>query len=565
MRTSMRLKLTVSLVAVSLLAGSVSLLVGGQLLYSAVLREATNRVRQDLNAAREMYLARTRNTATALQVTALGRGFQADLARRDGQALQQRLRQLAGYARLDFAGVLTADGNLWCRLDGEPGPWPAAPASHPLTELVRARGAAVAGTVVLSPDDLAREDPALAERARIRLLPTPRAVPRPEAEDATGLAIAAAVPVGIEGQAEAVLYGGILLNRNTEIVDTVRDTVFQNEVYRGRGIGTATIFLADHRIATNVLAADGQRAVGTQVSREVGDRVLRQGGTWSGRAFVVHDWYVSAYEPIRDLAGRTVGMLYVGVLEGKYVDLRRRILLLLLLFTAAGTALAIALGWALAHRTLRPVDRLIAASVGLMLVVIAGAELFTGNNLMISSAMSGEITYGVMLKRWGLVYVANLLGAVLVALLFCLSGLWKTGDGALGAAALKVACTKVSLPFGEALVRAIGCNWLVCLAVWMALAARHTVGKIFAIFFPIMAFVAIGFEHCIANMYFIPAGLLLRDLAGLAAPADFAPGALSWLSFAWSNLVPVTLGNIIGGGVFVGMSYWSVYLRPAKT
>jgi len=204
-------------------------------------------------------------------------------------------------------------------------------------------------------------------------------------------------------------------------------------------------------------------------------------------------------------------------------------------------------------------------SVGLMLVVIAGAELFTGNNLMITSTLAREITFGTMLKRWVLVYFANFLGSVVLALLFYLSGLWKTGGNALGEAAVRVAYGKVNLAFGEALFRGIGCNWLVCLAVWMALSARQTVGKIFAIFFPIMAFVALGFEHCIANMYFIPTGIFLYNGAGIAAPAGVDPASLNWWSFLYRNLLPVTIGNMIGGGFFVGMSYWGAYLRPKKS
>ncbi|MEZ4524664.1 MAG: formate/nitrite transporter family protein [Desulfobacterales bacterium] len=136
-------------------------------------------------------------------------------------------------------------------------------------------------------------------------------------------------------------------------------------------------------------------------------------------------------------------------------------------------------------------------SLGLMLVIIAGAELFTGNNLMISSVMIGEITWKKMLAKWGVVYLANFAGSILMALLFYFSGLWKTGAGALGEAAVKVAYAKVHLSYTESFVRAVGCNWLVCLAVWMALASRQVIGKIFAIFFPIMGFVAIGFEHCV--------------------------------------------------------------------
>jgi formate/nitrite transporter len=200
-------------------------------------------------------------------------------------------------------------------------------------------------------------------------------------------------------------------------------------------------------------------------------------------------------------------------------------------------------------------------SVGLILVVIAGAELFTGNNLMISSVMTKDIGFGAMVKRWGLVYLANFIGSIVLALIFYLSGLWKTGSGAMGAAAVGVAYGKVNLGFMEALIRAIGCNWLVCLAVWMALAARQVISKIWAIYFPIMAFVAIGFEHCVANMYFIPAGIFLHHWAGIPGPAAFDPASLGWGSFLWRNLLPVTIGNIIGGAVFVGMSYWSAYLR----
>jgi formate/nitrite transporter len=203
-------------------------------------------------------------------------------------------------------------------------------------------------------------------------------------------------------------------------------------------------------------------------------------------------------------------------------------------------------------------------SLGLMLVIIAGAELFTGNNLMISSVMAGEITFGKMLKRWGLVYVSNFIGSIIIVFLFFLSGLWEAGGGALGAKAVSIAYGKVGLSFVEALTRAIGCNWLVCLAVWMALSARQTIGKIFAIFFPIMGFVAIGFEHSVANMYFIPTGIILKNLAGVPVPAGAAPEALNWGSFIVRNLIPVTIGNIIGGVIFVGMSYWSAYLGPKK-
>lgn len=201
-------------------------------------------------------------------------------------------------------------------------------------------------------------------------------------------------------------------------------------------------------------------------------------------------------------------------------------------------------------------------SLGLMLVVIAGAELFTGNNLMISSVMTGKITWKTMLAKWGIVYFANLVGSVLLAVMFATSGLWRTASGDLGVAAVNIAYAKVTLPWIEAFVRAIGCNWLVCLAVWMALASRNVIGKIFAIFFPIMGFVAIGFEHCVANMYFIPTGIFLNQWFSVM-PSGGEAAALTWIGFWFANLVPVTLGNIIGGAVFVGLGYWGAYLRPS--
>ena len=197
-------------------------------------------------------------------------------------------------------------------------------------------------------------------------------------------------------------------------------------------------------------------------------------------------------------------------------------------------------------------------SVGLMLVVIAGAELFTGNNLMIASVLEKEYGWGKLLGRWGVVYVANFAGSVLLAYILYASGLWKMGSNAVGAKALAIANAKVNLPFGEAFFRGIGCNWLVCLAVWMARSAKEVAGKILAIFFPIMAFVALGYEHCVANMYFIPMGLFLKGTAA-AGVASFE--SLTWGNFVARNLVPVTVGNIVGGALFVGSIYWLVYMR----
>jgi len=202
-------------------------------------------------------------------------------------------------------------------------------------------------------------------------------------------------------------------------------------------------------------------------------------------------------------------------------------------------------------------------SVGLMLVVIAGAELFTGNNLMLMSALDGKVPFSRVLGKWTIVYAANFIGALLLAWLMFSTNLWKGNGGAVGAFAVKIANAKVNLGFGEAFSRAILCNWLVCLAVWMAIASREVAGKILAIFFPIMTFVALGFEHCVANMYFIPFGIFLKGTASAAA-TGLNLSNLTWSAFIVKNLVPVTLGNVVGGAIFVGTLYWLVYVKRLK-
>ena len=204
-------------------------------------------------------------------------------------------------------------------------------------------------------------------------------------------------------------------------------------------------------------------------------------------------------------------------------------------------------------------------SVGLMLVVIAGAELFTGNNLIFLSVLDRQVRVSRLLRNWTIVYFANLVGSLLLVLLMYWSGLWKTDGGLVGAKALAIANSKVNLTFLQGFARGILCNWLVCLAVWMAVSARTVVGKVWAIFFPIMAFVASGFEHSVANMFFIPMGLALKGQTAIVTAAGLAD-KLSQLTIGGMvmNLIPVTLGNIVGGAFFVATLYWIVYLRDEK-
>lgn len=198
-------------------------------------------------------------------------------------------------------------------------------------------------------------------------------------------------------------------------------------------------------------------------------------------------------------------------------------------------------------------------SLGLILVVIAGAELFTGNNFLMMAWVAGKISFAELLKNLVVVYFTNFVGAVGLAALVFVSNHWLMNGGAVGAAAVKIAAAKTSLPFMEALTKGILCNILVCLAVWLSIAGRNVVDKILAIVFPITAFVACGFEHSVANMYFIPLGILLRD----HAPSGTNIATLDFNGML-SNLLPVTIGNVIGGAVMVALVYYVIYRRGAK-
>jgi formate/nitrite transporter len=204
--------------------------------------------------------------------------------------------------------------------------------------------------------------------------------------------------------------------------------------------------------------------------------------------------------------------------------------------------------------------------LGLILVVIAGAELFTGNTLMVVSWISGKTSLGKLGRNWGLVYAANLVGAAIAVGLMFATKQWTFSGHGVGANALLIANAKVNLSFGTALARGIMCNLLVCLAIWLCFSARTVPGKILAIIFPITAFVAAGFEHSIANMYFIPMGILMAHQGPVLEAAGVTSSSVAHLDVAgfMHNMIPVTIGNIIGGAIMVGVAYWLSYLRQGR-
>jgi formate transporter len=207
--------------------------------------------------------------------------------------------------------------------------------------------------------------------------------------------------------------------------------------------------------------------------------------------------------------------------------------------------------------------------LGLILVVVAGAELFTGNNLISIAWAERKVRTGAVLRNWAIVYAGNLVGALATVLLVFAGGQYEFGDGAVGSSALAIAETKSTLGFGQAVALGVMCNALVCLAIWLTYSARSVTDKILAIIFPISAFVAAGFEHSVANMFFLPMGVLIREqgsdeffASSGTAPSDYPD--VSWANVIVDNLLPVTIGNVIGGAVMVGLVYWVVYVRAER-
>jgi formate transporter len=248
----------------------------------------------------------------------------------------------------------------------------------------------------------------------------------------------------------------------------------------------------------------------------------------------------------------------LAVLAGAFIALGA------IFFTISQTTGGVAIPWGI----MRVIGGL-TFCLGLILVIVGGAELFTGNNLIVMAWASRQISTWRLLRNWGIVYVGNLCGAVATALVVFWGQHYNMDKGAVGVTALNIGLTKVTLGFWQAVILGVLCNALVCMAVWLTYSARTVMGRVIAIIFPIAGFVAAGFEHCVANMYFIPFSILIK--AG--APASFwtTSGAtattynkLTWANFFVKNLIPVTIGNIVGGVFFVALIYWVIYLRGKK-
>ena len=275
------------------------------------------------------------------------------------------------------------------------------------------------------------------------------------------------------------------------------------------------------------------------------------------------------YVGVRKAETPALTMFTLAILAGAFIAMGA----IFATTVASGSVAVRAVDGALTYTTGLPygLTRLLTGIVfclGLVLVIVGGAELFTGNNLIVIAWASGKVTSRAMLRNWIIVYIGNFVGSIGTAALLFFSQQYLNGGGTVGLTALNIAKAKVELSFIPAVALGVLCNTLVCLAVWMTFSARSTIDKIAAILFPISGFVAAGFEHSIANMYFIPIGLFIKEYAGSEfwstigmTPANFS--TLTWGGFV-NNLIPVTLGNIIGGAVLVAAVYWAVFLRSTN-
>jgi two-component system NtrC family sensor kinase len=340
------------------------MVVGVRLISRLILSEAQEKVRNDLNSAREIYLSKLNHIDVVVRFTADRFFLKDSLLNNNLDAAFEELERIKETENLDCLAITDKYGYVLIRTcnpdftgDNQ--------GSDAIINRVLYSKEPVAATIIMNGEELKKDTPDLAEKAHIELIDTPLARHREEKEVTDGMMLKAAAPIfDYESNLIGVVYGGTLLNRNYEIVDKVKQTVYENVIYKGQDIGTVTIFMDDVRISTNVENADGSRAIGTRVSEEVYNQVIVQGKPWIDRAYVVNNWYITAYEPITDLYGRIIGILYVGVLEQKYLDIQQQTIYAFLGITIAGALASMVAAYLIARRIHVPIKQLVSASKG---------------------------------------------------------------------------------------------------------------------------------------------------------------------------------------------------------
>jgi two-component system NtrC family sensor kinase len=349
MKVFTKSQLALIFLAVACLIGVVTSLIVNSLITNQIIFEAQERVKEDLNTARYVYASKIREIDRTIRWTAIRHVLKKGLKEKNISSIRNELEGLMVEEGLDFLTLVDRNGVVVFRFHNPPVSGDSL-LHDPFIKLALERKE-ISGTQVLSGDELSKEGRSLTRKAVIQSIPGPKEKPAKKMEETSGMVLKAANPIiDFNGEVLGVLTGGVLLNRNFEIVDQIKNIVFKDAKYKGKEIGTATIFLGDLRISTNVIDKEGNRAIGTRAMQEVQERVLGKGVPWIQRAFVVDDWYITAYEPIRDVQDRIVGMLYVGMLESKYALMKERLILLFFFFSMSGMLIALAVSFFLSWR-----------------------------------------------------------------------------------------------------------------------------------------------------------------------------------------------------------------------
>jgi len=358
---SLRTKLILSFLAVIVLGGVLSLFIGSKLIRNTLLTQAQAKVRHDLSSAWMVFNEKVSTIKEIVTLTAAREGIRGALQTGEKGILINYLGRVRSENGLDILTLLDREGRVLLRTRSSD----VASDDQSQDEIARLalEQKTVAGPQIIPRGELLKESKTLADQALMDIIPTPMAAPRAESQETSGMMLKAAAPVLNEtGALIGVLYGGILLNRNYEIVDRVKEIVYKGERYKGRETGTATIFQNDLRISTNVKNEQGQRAVGTLVWQEVKTAVLDEGKPWLTRAFVVNDWYLTAYEPIKSVSGRIIGILYVGTLEKPYLDTANRVMRTFAIMAALCVVFLLSVLYFSTSRMIRPLQRMAAAT-----------------------------------------------------------------------------------------------------------------------------------------------------------------------------------------------------------
>ena len=356
-RFPIRTKLTCGALAPLLVAICLCSLAGRYIISTKVATQAQEKVRTDLNSAREVYRNELDRIGDLVGLTAASPFAAAAFSTGNRAVISQLLSSLQRRNHLDILSAVDAQGRVLYRAHNprRSGDRPAD--SYFLNQALK--GVPSTGSTVLSGEQLAAEDPALASRAAISLVATPHSRPRASALERSGMVMVSAAPVrDARGHVIGALYGAILLNNNNTLVDKIKAIVYEGVKFNGTDVGNSTLFLGDTRIATNVLTSGGARAIGTRLSEEVSNRVLVQKKNWIARAFVVNDWYLTAYEPILDLRGEAIGSFYVGMLEKPYLQMQKNFNSILYLVLFVTSLIGIAVSRFIATLLARPVREL---------------------------------------------------------------------------------------------------------------------------------------------------------------------------------------------------------------